>query len=177
MTERYSGERFRHPNVRINADGNIIPCANPRTGERHPVTFAPFPDHGMPLFVASTINSNSSLVEIAGDLSRNDSEKIDETWQRVTTQFSIEGTIRGSACVLTSKIKGKPDIHVFIIGNPYDDNSLRLYCHEGTLEGVPAIVQDARGRKKDSERIEGQFRQNAQYESPKTWNSRKSRRK
>lgn len=174
MTEAYRSEpRFRHPNIRLQADATIVPCANFNKGERYPVTFAPFPDHGAPLFVASTISSNTAFVEAASQLSRSESEKIDEIWQKVAIQFSIDRTIMGSASVLSSKTEGKPDIHVFIIGDPYSDNSLRLYCHKGILNGIPAIIQDARGRKKDAERIEKQFRQNAQYKPPKAWNSRK----
>ncbi|MCL4353403.1 hypothetical protein M1615_02950 [Patescibacteria group bacterium] len=175
MTEKYLEERFRHPNVTISADATIVPCASIRKGERHPVTFAPFPDHGRPLFVASTLGSRSSFTEIAGRLSKNESEKIDSVWQQLTTQFSLDGAITGSSAVLASRTEGKPDIHIFIIGNPYDDNSLRLYCHRGIFEGVPAIIQDARGRKKDADKIENQFRVEGQYEAPKSWNSRKRR--
>lgn len=163
--------RFRHPTVNLIAGTEIVPCAS-RT-ETAPVTLAPFPDSGRPAFVASTISSRDVLIHAADGLSEDESQRLNGAFERAMEGLLDEGIVRSDA-VLRSDMEGKPDIHVIILGDPYKDNSLRLYCHAGEHEGAKVLFQDARTRKKGADKVEGIFRREGGYQLPKGWDNRKN---
>ncbi len=156
----------RPPAVSIDAGFDIVPCAE-RT-ESLPITLAPFKDHGRPAFIASTIRSRTVLQDVASSLSLADSQKLNAVIGRLMEGLLDTGVIKSDA-VFKSTLEGKPDIHVIILGNPYQDSSLRLYFHKGEHNGVPVLFQDARTTKKRAARIEGLFRQEGGYQSPRDW--------
>lgn len=165
--------KFRHPNIIIEANKTIIPCAS--KNEIIPITLAPFPDHGRPAFVASTIKSRDIFIEAAKNLTLDESQRLNAAMERTIEELLDKGRIINSSAVLTSAAEYKPDIHVIIIGNPYKDNSLRLYCHMGKHEDAIVLFQDARTTKKDAEKVEKIFCKEAGYKFPKDWNSRGNR--
>lgn len=165
--------RFKHPNIIIEANRTIIPCAN--KNEIIPITLASFPDHGRPAFVASTIKSRDVFIEAARNLTLDESQRLNSAMERTIEELLDKRRITNSSAVLTSATENKPDIHVIIIGNPYRNNSLRLYCHMGKHEGVTVLFQDARATKRDAERVERTFSKDAGYKPPKDWNSRGER--
>ncbi|MCL5435368.1 MAG: hypothetical protein M1405_03195 [Patescibacteria group bacterium] len=156
----------RHPAVSIHAGTTIVPCA--QRAETLPVTLAPFKDHSRLAFVASTIRSRSALQDAASSLSLEDSQRLNVAMGRVMEGFLDTGILKSDA-VFKSTQDGKPDIHVIILGNPYQDSSLRLYFHKGEHNGVPVLFQDARTTKKSAERVERAFRQEAGYQPPRDW--------
>lgn len=156
----------RRSAVVIIAGFGMVPCAE-RT-ESLPITLAPFKDHGRPAYIASTIRSRPVLQDTASNLSFQESQKLNAAITRAMEGLLDTGIIKSDA-VFRSTEKGKPDIHVIILGDPYQDNSLRLYLHKGVHNGVPILFQDARATKKRAERVEGAFRQ-AGYQPPRDWN-------
>jgi len=156
----------RQAAVDIHAGPNIVPCA--RRMETLPITLAPFKDHGRPAFIASTIRSRLVLQDVASSLSLADSQKLNAVIGRIMEGLLDTGVLKSDA-VFKSTLEGKPDIHVIILGNPYQDSSLRLYFHRGEHNGVPVLFQDARTTKKEAERVERVFRQEAGYQSPRGW--------
>jgi hypothetical protein len=162
-------ERFRSPAITIEAGRSIVPCAGSR--ETMPVTLAPFKDHGRPAFIASTIRSRSTLQEAAGNLTEADSQRLNEALSRTMEGFLDEGTVKSDA-ILKSSREGKPDMHMLIIGNPFQDNSLRLYYHVGEYEGNRVIFQDARTTKKGADKVERTFRTYGGYQTPRNWESK-----
>ena len=163
-------ERFRSPAVTINAGSSIVPCAGRR--ETMPITLAPFKDHGRPAFVASTIKSRDSLQEVAGSLSEPESQRLNDALSRTMETLLDEGSVRSDA-VLRSNTDGKPDVHMLIVGNPFQDSSLRLYYHIGEHEGARVIFQHARTTKKGAERVERALREGG-YQTPRNWESKSS---
>ncbi len=167
MTEIYRDEtRFRHPNVRIEADASIVPCAG--ENEIIPIILAVFPDHGTPAFVGSTIQSRKQMIESANKLSDAESRKLDYAW-RTAMEGLLNDNIITSQGVFRSTVKGKPDIYVIIDGDTFKDNSLRLYCHIGNYEGATVLFQDARATTKEAGKIERTFVRDGGYKLPKNW--------
>ncbi len=156
----------RRPAVGIVAGFSTVPCA--RVAESLSITLAPFKDHSRPAFIASTIRSRTVLQDTASSLSLKDSQRFNAAITRVTEGFLDTGIIKSDA-VFKSAQEGKPDIHVIILGDLYQDSSLRLYFHKGEHNGVPVLFQDARTTKKTAARIEGLFRQEGGYQSPRDW--------
>jgi hypothetical protein len=166
---RFNGVEFRSPAITIQADSNIIPCARQR--ETMPITLVPFKDHGRPAYIASTINSREVLKEAAGSLSEAESQRLNEALSRSMEVFLDNGIIKSDA-TLRSNLEGKPDIHMIIVGNPYQDNSLRLYYHVGQFQGARVIYQDARTTKRGADRIERTLRSDGGYQTPRNWESK-----
>lgn len=164
-------ERFRHSNVRLQADRTVVPCA--RGAETVPVTLAVYPDHGRPAFVGSTIGSREVLVAAADDLDPAESQRLNNALGRTMEQLLDDGIIKSNA-VFSSDQDGKPDIHLIVIGDPYKDSSLRLYCHAGVHDGKPVLYQDGRTRKRGADRIERAFRSEGGYFPPRSWDNRSS---
>jgi hypothetical protein len=162
---------LKHPNITIDADATVVPCADSK-GETHRVTLATFPDHGTTVYVASTIGSRHSLVQAAAALSLADSLRLDTALIKITGDVLRDGEARSDA-VLTTRTKEKPDIQVAVLGNPYNETSLRLYFHIGVYEGAVVVYQDARARTKDAGGVEKTFRQEAGYTPPKNWGEKK----
>ena len=162
-------ERFRSPAITIEAGSTVVPCAGSR--ETISVTLAPFKDHGRPAYIASTIRSRSTLQEAASSLSEAESQRLNEALSRTMEGLLDEGLVRSDA-VLKSRKEGKPDMHMLIIGNPFQDNSLRLYFHVGIYEGHRVIFQDARTRKKGADKVEGAFRSYGGYQPPGNWENK-----
>ena len=156
----------RRPAVVIIAGFGMVPCAE--RSESLQITLAPFKDHGRSAYIASTIKSRPALQDTASDLSLQESQKLNAAMIRVMECLLDTGIIKSDA-VFRSTEKGKPDIHVIILGDSYQDNSLRLYLHKGVHNGSPILFQDARATKKKAERVEGAFRQ-AGYQPPRDWN-------
>jgi len=169
--QRGESARFRHPNVTLEADRTVVPCAE--GVETVPVTLAVFPDHGRPAFVGSTIGSREVLRDAASDLTEAESQRLNAAMERTTEQLLNGGFIISDG-IFTSEAEGKPDIHVIVIGDPHQDTSLRLYCHAGEYEGVPALLQDARVRKKGAGVIEKAFKREGEYMPPKNWDKAKA---
>jgi hypothetical protein len=159
-------------NILIAADAAVVPCANSRRNEIHPVTLATALDHGTTIYVASTIKSRHSLVQAASNLSLEDGQRLDSAWLKITADVLTHGEARSDA-VLTSTVEGKPDIQVVVLGNPFNDTSLRLYFHTGIYKGATVVYQDARTRTKDAGGVERTFRQEAGYTPPKNWGEKK----
>ena len=162
--------RERHSAVNIDAGPTIVPCAG--RAEILPITLAPFKNHGRTAFVASTIKSRVVLQDVASSLSLEESQRLNAVMGRVMEGLLDNGVIKSDA-IFKSTQEGKPDIHVIILGNPYQESSLRLYVHKGEHNGVPILFQDARTTKKGAERVERVFRQEAEYQPPKDWNTRR----
>ncbi len=156
----------RRPTVVIIAGSGMVPCAE--RAESLLITLAPFKDHGRPAYMASTIRSRPVLQDTANNLSFQESQKLNAAMTRAMEGLLDTGIIKSDA-VFRSTEEGKPDVHVIILGDPYQDNSLRLYLHKGVYNGVPILFQDARATKKRAERVEGAFRQ-AGYQPPRDWN-------
>lgn len=156
---------FRHPVV-IEAGREVVPCAG--RNEIILVTLAPFRDHERPALVGSTIKSRAALVAAASELSEDDGQRLDSLRGRVVDQFLDTGKIVGNG-VFTSHQDGKPDIHVLVLGDPWKETSLRLYCHVGEYRGTPVLYQDAKTRKKSAERVERVLRVDGGYLPPKSW--------
>jgi hypothetical protein len=165
-------EGLRRSNVVIEADATVVPCANPKKNETHPITLAVFHDHGANVYIASTIKSRHALVQAARSLSLNDSQRLNAALIKITEDVVGYGEARSDA-VLTSTAIGKPNIQVAVLGNPFNDTSLRLYFHTGTYEGATVVYQDARTRTKDAGGVERTFRQDAGYTPPKNWGEKK----
>src|SRR3990172_2886740 len=163
-------ERFNHSAVEITAGSTVVPCASP--GETLRVTLAPFKDHGRPAFIASTIKSIASLQEAARALNEQASQRLNDALTRNMETLLDEGSVK-SDVVLKSSQDGKPDIHMEIIGDPYKDNSLRLYYHLGEYQGARVIFQDARTTRRGSERVERTLKQEGGYQAPHRWDHRK----
>jgi hypothetical protein len=162
----------RHSNITIDADATVVPCANSRRNEKYPVTLARALDHGTTAYVASTIKSRHSLVQAASALSLEDGRRLDTALLKITADVVEHGEARSDA-VLTSTVEGKPDIQVAVLGNPFNDTSLRLYFHTGTYKGTTVVYQHARTRTKDAGGVERTFRQEAGYTPPKNWGENK----
>lgn len=163
--------RFRHPNVTLEADRTVVPCA--QGAETVPVTLAVFPDHGRPAFVGSTISSRDVFIEAARDLTLSESQRLNAAMERTMEQLLNGGFIISDG-IFTSEAQGKPDIHVIVIGDPHQDTSLRLYCHVGEYEGAPALFQDARVRKRGAGVIEKAFKREGKYIPPRNWDKAKA---
>lgn len=166
MAQQMGARRERPSAVGIVVGTNEVPCAG--NAETFLVTLAPFKDHGRIAFVASTIKSRPVLQDAASNLSLEDSQRLNAAFGRIMEGLLDNGVIKSDGVFKSTK-PGKPDIHVTILGNPYQDNSLRLYVHKGQRNGVPVLFQDARTTKKGAERIERAFRQEAGYKSPRGW--------
>jgi hypothetical protein len=164
--------RFRHPNVTQLGDLSVVPYLD--QGQAVPVTLAVYPDHGRPAFVGSTIGGSPVLKDIASTLSESESQRLNKAMGRTLDQLLDSGHIESST-VLNSDEAGRPLIHVIIVGDPYKDDSLRLYCHTGDFEGATVLYQDARARKKDASRVERIFKKTG-YEAPENWDNKKSSR-
>lgn len=169
--QRGEPARFRHPNVALEADWTIVPCA--QGAEIVPVTLAVFPDHGKPAFVGSTISSRDVFIEAARDLTLSESQRLNNALERTMEGLLDEGSVKSDA-VLKSSQPGKPDIHMLIVGNPYQDTSLRLYFHLGEFEGARVIYQDARTTKKGADKVERVLRTTGGYQTPRDWESKSS---
>jgi hypothetical protein len=165
-------EGLRHSNVTIDADGTIIPCADIKRGETHPIILAVFHDHGTTAYIASTIKSRHALVQAADALSLEDGLRLDAALSKVTEDVLERGEARSDA-VLTSTVGGKPDIKVTVLGNPFNNTSLRLYFHTGMHKGTRVVYQDARTRTKGASGVEKTFRQEGGYTPPKNWGEKK----
>lgn len=156
----------RRPAIVIVAGFSTVPCAG--VAESLSITLAPFKNHGRPAFVASTIRSRPVLQDVASNLSLTDSQKLNAALERVMEGLLDTGVIKSDAVFKSTK-EGKPDINVIMLGNPYQDSSLRLYVHNGEHNGKPVLFQDARTTKKEAERVERAFKQEAGYQSPRGW--------
>jgi hypothetical protein len=165
-------ETLKRTNVTIEAGATVVPCANPRNRETYPVTLAVFHDHGTAAYIASTIKSRHSLVQAAKALSLEDSQRLNTALTKITEDVLAHGEARSDA-VLTSTVDGKPYIQIAVLGNPFNDTSLRLYFHTGVYEGATVVYQDARTRTKDAGGVERTFRQEAGYTPPKNWGEKK----
>lgn len=163
-------QEYRHPAVAIEVGSETVPYL--REDETSRVTLAPFKDHGRPAFVSSTIKSRGKVAEVAGSLSEEQSQRLNQAMDRTMENLLDEGHITGMT-VMSSTVQGKPDVFVINVGNPYSESSLRLYCHQGMHEGVPVLFQDARATRKTSAKIEKELGK-AGYSSPVNFDSRKS---
>lgn len=163
--------RFRHPNVVLSADRTIVPCAEGK--ETIPVVLAMFPDHGRPAFVGSTIRSRDIFIEAASELTLGESQRLDRAWRAIMEGLLHDGFIKSDG-IFKSKAEGKPEVHVVIIGEPHQDNSLRLYFHVGEHEGAPVLFQDSRVRKKGAREIEKTFEKEGRYVPPNNWDKGKA---
>lgn len=165
--ERYSQRQIENKTHRIVVDGNIIPSL--RRNEVFPMTIAHFPDHGRPCFVGSAIKSNPVFLELARQLTPEESKKVNERFN-----IEVEKILDGdqSRKVATWTAKDKPDIHMLSIGESFDPRSLRLYYTRGDFKGIPAIYQLAVTRLKDTDRVERIFRE-AGYQGSKNWEKRR----
>lgn len=161
-------ERFRSPAISIDAGSTVVPCASP--SESMSKTLAPFKDHGRPAFIASTIKSRGTLREAAGNLSEAESQRLNYALLRTMETLLDGGGVRSDA-VLRSSFDGKPDVYMLIVGNPFQDSSLRLYYHLGEYQGARVIYQDARATKKYADRVERAFREGG-YQTPRNWETR-----
>jgi len=171
MRNRLEGQpKFNHAPIKIDAGATIVPCA--REKEVFSVGLTPFQDHGRPAFYGSTIKSSHAITGEAKNLSHEDARRINE---EIATQLErlLDQKPIDSAAVLSSSINGKPNIHVVTIGNPWNDSSLRLYCHPGEHNGATVLWVDGRTTRKGAGKVEGAFRFDGGYKAPKGWDSRK----
>lgn len=164
--------RFNAAPVVIKAGSEIVPCAG--KNEVYSLGLIPYQDHGRTAFFGSTMKSSRAIVDTAKDLTLEEAEKLNEA---VGTQLErlLEGKPLDSAAVLTSSVEKKPDVSVVIVGNPWNERSLRLYCHPGEHNGETVLWVDGRTTRKGAEKIEKAFRLDGEYKSPKNWGNRKGR--
>ena len=156
--------------VIIEADATIVPCAG--KNEIYSLGLTPYQDHGRPAYFGSTIKGSRAITDAAKDLSHEEAERLNEA---MSTQLErlLENKPLDSAAVLSSTVEGKPVISVVIIGNPWNERSLRLYCHPGERNGAKILWVDGRTTRKGAEKVERAFRLDGEYKAPKGWNSRK----
>ncbi|PIR80075.1 MAG: hypothetical protein COU25_02065 [Candidatus Levybacteria bacterium CG10_big_fil_rev_8_21_14_0_10_35_13] len=157
--------------VVIEAGGNTVPYAG--RGESYRLGLTPYQDHGRPAFFGSTIKSSRGATEAAKHLRPEEAERLNKA---IGTQLErlLEGRPLDSAAVLSSSVEGKPDVSIIIVGDPWSERSLRLYCHHGKrINDAVVLWVDGRTTRRDSDKIERDLRQDGGYTAPKGWNSRK----
>ena len=164
--------RFIQSPVVIEAGSQIVPCAG--KNEIYSLGLTPYQDHGRPAYFGSTIKSNRTITEAAKDLDPEEAERLNEAMETQLDRL-LEKKPLGSAAVLTSSVEGKPDVSVVIVGNPWNESSLRLYCHTGEHNGAPILWVDGRTTRKEAEKVERAFKLDGKYKPPKKWNLRKGR--
>lgn len=157
--EQESAQRTQPSIVRM--DGNTIPGL--QQGEFFNMTIAHFPDHGKPCFVGSAIKSNRTFLELARNLTNEESKKANDAF-RAEIERILSGEETRTVGILSAR--NKPDIFSIIIGRPFDPKSLKLYYTKSEFMGAPAIFQIGISKVVDSHKIE-RVLQNSGYELSK----------
>ena len=124
-------------------------------GKDSKVVIVPYPDHGRAIFAGSTINQHPITVESASKLSPEQSGALN-TAIRDEAISILEGRSTEVARI-TSRIVGRPDIHVL---HAIAENGQEAFAYYVLREfmGAPAIYISAKTTLGDISRIEGLFR-------------------
>jgi hypothetical protein len=161
-------EKGNFQNTSINVGNETIPWLN--DGMKFSITIAHFPDHGRLCFVAHTLKSNPTTLELARGLTVVEREKVDDQFSLEIERILNGNDTRRAGRVLSAK--GKPDIYSILIGRPFDPKGIRLYYTKQEFLGNPAIYLLAIAKDRDTGKVY-RLLENAGYEGVKNWDNKR----